>query len=62
MNPGVCIAASRFFKECNWRLSASCHIQELHLQDNNISDIDFAKILEGLTEQRSLKSLTYTRN
>ena len=62
LNPGLCKAASKFFIECNWRLSASCQIQELHLEDNNISDVDFANILKGLKDQRSLKSLIYSRN
>ena len=49
LNTGICKAARLFFVRSNWRLNMAQLIQELHLDDNNLTDADFATLLDGIS-------------
>ena len=53
---------SQYLINSNWRLDLSYLLQELHLDENGITDADFATILDGLCVQQQLKVLVYRRN
>ena len=49
LNSGVCKALGVFLAESNWRIDKSYILKELVLDNNDISDNDFAQILAGLS-------------
>ena len=51
LNDGVCRALGVFLAESNLRIDKSFMLKELVLDNNDMTDHDFAQILAGLTVQ-----------
>ena len=49
LNSGVCKALGAYLAESNWRIDKSYILKELVLDNNDISDNDFAQILAGIS-------------
>ena len=49
LNSGICKALGTYLAESNWRIDKSYLLKELVLDNNGISDHDFAEILHGLS-------------
>ena len=48
LNSGLCKALGIYLGESNWRIDKSFLLKELVLDNNSISDEDFAEILSGV--------------
>ena len=49
LNSGVCRALGVYLAESNWRIDKSYLLKELVLDNNDITDEDFAEILAGVS-------------
>ncbi len=61
VNAGVCAALGDFLGK-NTHYSSPFIVRNLVLDDNGISDSDFANILCGIRQQGYLLSLSYSQN
>ena len=62
LNCGLCKAMGQYLINSSWRINLSYILLHLHLDNNRITDSDFANILKGVCVQQQLSSLTYSRN
>ena len=51
LNSGICKGLGVYLAESNWRIDKSFILRELVLDNNGISDEDFAEILSGVCVQ-----------
>jgi len=51
LNSGVCKAFGTYLAESNWRIDKSFLLKELLMDNNNLSDVDFAEIMAGISIQ-----------
>ena len=54
LNPGICKDLGAYLAESNWRIDKSYLLKELVLDNNDISDEDFAEIMAGVCVQGQL--------